>query len=81
MALTTLNSRTVLAVLTTVWDLPTIAQEYPEVTDWLTERLDVDSDMAFQVVLVDKKTGKPFFTDTFDRRTALQSWLLANPDA
>ena len=81
MALETLNAKTVLAVLTTVWDLPTIAEQYPEVTDWLTERLEVDSDMAFQVVLIPKATGKPFFTNTFDRRTALQSWLLANPDA
>lgn len=81
MALTTLNSRTVLAVLTTIWDLPEISRQYPEVTAWLTERLTVDSDMAFQVVLVDKKTGKPYFTNTFDRREALQQWLLANPDA
>ena len=81
MALPVVNRNTVMATLVSVCDMPTIASEYPEIIDWFDARIRLDQDMLFQTVVVSKATGAPYFAETGDRREALLSWLLANPDA
>lgn len=53
------NASVALAQLNAYWDMPTLAREQPEVIQWLEDRILIDSDMLFQVVVVDKRTGVP----------------------
>jgi hypothetical protein len=56
--------------------MPTLNREHPEAIAWIAERIHVDFDMASQVVIVDRETGRPTFHDTHDVRVAVRSWLI-----
>jgi len=72
-----LTATEVLAELRRTWDLPTLHQQRPDVTAWLAERIELDSDMIFNTVVIDRSTGAVLLTDQGDRRVAIEQWLTA----
>lgn len=71
-----------LAAHAMIWDMPTLAQERPDVFAWLSERVFVDFDMASEVVLgVYGPEGTSFRrTGTKDVRVAVLKWLAEEVD-
>ena len=70
-----LNVNDVLEIHLKTWDMPTLANNNPEVIDWLAARAEVHFGMASEVIIVDKDTMRPNAYSTTDVRIALKSWL------
>lgn len=70
-----MSAAEMLAAHKEVWDMPTLAEQHPEVLQHLASRYEVHFDMASQVVVVHKATGASERFATTDVRVAVETLL------
>jgi hypothetical protein len=83
---TTMTAAEMLAAHTECWDMPTLAERYPEVMTHLAERYEVHFGMVSEILVIDKATGAHEWMQTadgkpcFDVRVAVETLLCREAD-